>query len=353
MKELFKLDASINGKGPVVFAWQKDGHFLAVAGSNRHVNIVGRQGKQYHQIPLPTGQPGACIALDWDSTGEVLAVLQANSSTIPLWNFNTGELDLLDTNMKDLTFIKWSKVGPQLAVGTAKGNLLLYNRKTMKKIEIVGKHQKRITCGAWNSQNKIALGAEDKQLTISNCEGDTLDQAHIKNEPSLIQFSDMANERAKSKENTVSVNMGGKTLLLYNTTDQDNPIELAFQQRYGNIVAYKWFGDGYILIGFSSGYVVVISTHLKEIGQEVNSIRFHRDNLTDVTFSPALQKGASIGDNCVKIFDMAELSKMSEQRSEKKELDNEFGTLSRVDWTNDGQVLTIASKQGYVYAFLT
>eukprot|EP00667_Euglena_gracilis_P000484 EG_transcript_484 len=355
MKELFRLDTTANGKGPVVFAWQKDGNFLAVAGANKRVNIVDRQGKMYHQIPLPGGPAGGtCIALDWDCTGEVLAVLQAQSTTIPLWNFNSKKLELLDTGMKDMTFMKWSKTGPQLAIGTAKGNLLIYHRKTLKKIPIVGKHTKAITCGAWNSQNKLALGAEDRQLTISNAEGDTLDQAHMKHEPTLIQFSDMkADERAKSKENTVSVNMGGKTLLLYNTTDQDNPIELAFQQRYGNIVAYKWFGDGYILIGFSSGYVVIISTHLKEIGQEVNSIRFHRDNLADVTFSPSLQKGASIGDNCIKVFDMSELSKMSEQRSEKVELDNEFGTLSRLDWTEDGQILTVSSKQGYVYAFLT
>ena len=38
----------------------------------------------------------------------------------------------------------------------------------------------------------------------------------------------------------VSVNIGKKTLFLFNINDPDNPIELAFQQRYGSIVAYKW-----------------------------------------------------------------------------------------------------------------
>ena len=39
----------------------------------------------------------------------------------------------------------------------------------------------------------------------------------------------------------VSVIIGKKTLFLYNLNDPENPIELAFQQKYGNIQAYKWY----------------------------------------------------------------------------------------------------------------
>lgn len=38
----------------------------------------------------------------------------------------------------------------------------------------------------------------------------------------------------------VSVLVGRKTLFLYNLHDPENPVELAFQQRYGSVVTYKW-----------------------------------------------------------------------------------------------------------------
>lgn len=37
-----------------------------------------------------------------------------------------------------------------------------------------GKHTKRITCGCWSKEKLIALGGEDKLITISNHEGDTI-----------------------------------------------------------------------------------------------------------------------------------------------------------------------------------
>lgn len=37
-----------------------------------------------------------------------------------------------------MSFLLWSRVGTLLAVGTAKGNLLIYNRQTSRKISVLG-----------------------------------------------------------------------------------------------------------------------------------------------------------------------------------------------------------------------
>lgn len=57
------------------------------------------------------------------------------------------------------------------------------------------------------------------------------------------------------------------------------------------------YGDGYILIGFSHGYFVVISTHIREIGHELYQAHNHKDSLNSVAISSALNKAASCGDN--------------------------------------------------------
>lgn len=91
--------------------------------------------------------------------------------------------------------------------------------------------------------------------------------------------------------------MGKRTLYLYNLLDPENPIELAFQQKYGSIVAYKWYGDGYILIGFTAGILIAISTHIKEVGQELFQIKNHKDSMLDLALSQILGEVATCGDS--------------------------------------------------------
>jgi len=62
------------------------------------------------------------------------------------------------------------------------------------------------------------------------------------------------------------------------------------------VCASRW-GDGYILIGFASGFFVAISTHIKEIGQELYQSREHKDKLTDIAINEGLDMAASAGDN--------------------------------------------------------
>ena len=47
-------------------------------------------------------------------------------------------------------------------------------------VPVLGKHSKRIICGAWNSQNVLALGSEDRMLTCSSVEGDTIRSANLR-----------------------------------------------------------------------------------------------------------------------------------------------------------------------------
>jgi hypothetical protein len=53
--------------------------------------------------------------------------------------------------------------------------------------------------------------------------------------------------------------------------EKEKPLELAFQDYYGSIMKHVWFGDGYIMLAFKAGYIVVVSSHSKELSEEIHS----------------------------------------------------------------------------------
>ena len=72
--------------------------------------------------------------------------------------------------------------------------------------------------------------------------------------------------------------------------------------QYGNITTYQWFGDGYIAIGFSKGFISIVSTHMKEIKNEVHSMQLFKNGLDDLSVCEEVNRIAVAGENCVKIF---------------------------------------------------
>jgi len=256
------------------------------------VNIFDRTGALVREFALDGSPKNSPLQVEWDRDGSNLAVLCESHSVIALYNVRARAHTPLETNLRDPSFMAWSKAGPQLAVGTGKGNLLLYNSETRKSQLIAGKHSKRIACGTWNRENKLALASLDRFLSINDDKGDLVEQTKLKYDPFDIQFAEQkvdTNERGQAvsaaasssqgpsaaavgKEHTVSINMGHQTILMYNMTDRDNPVELAFQPKYGDIATYRWYGDGYMMVGFAKGYIIgQRSAHAARIRTHIHS----------------------------------------------------------------------------------
>lgn len=178
--------------------------------------------------------------------------------------------------------------------------MLIYNHRSARKIPILGKHTKRITSGAWSEQNLLALVGDDRLLTVSNEEGDTICQSSLKGDGAVVQFSSAKlDERSlgRNTDNCVSLILNKKNLLLLNLSDPENPIIMAFQERYGFIIDYHWHNEGQILLGFSNGMFIVISTYYKELGQELTQVKAHKESLTSLCVCMTSKKLATCSEN--------------------------------------------------------
>jgi WD repeat-containing protein 19 len=76
----------------------------------------------------------------------------------------------------------------------------------------------------------------------------------------------MKSEERNKKQTTICGVFNQKTLLIHDITqDRSAPLELMFESKYGKIIDYQFYGDGYIVVGFSEGYYCHVSTHEKEM----------------------------------------------------------------------------------------
>lgn len=159
-KVLFRHDEP-HGSGDVSFIWQSGSNtnYLATTGGDGTVAVFNRQGQLQERIILQ----GLCAGFAWDIDGDILAIITQNTSHITIWDANQRKKQLVDTGLRDApSCLLWSKKVQILAVATSRGNLALYNHQTSKRIPILGKHSKRIVCGAWSSENILGLSASHK-----------------------------------------------------------------------------------------------------------------------------------------------------------------------------------------------
>ena len=81
---------------------------------------------------------------------------------------------------------------------------------------------------------------------------------------------------------------------------------------------------------------MIISTHMKEIGQEIFSWRLFDESLYDICFCPVLHRAAACGDDCLKIIENVG-NAWRQVKSESVRFDRKReGQIHSVKWTEDG-----------------
>jgi WD repeat-containing protein 19 len=359
MKNLFTLSSSDHGQGRVAIGWNQDGNFLATCGVNRVVHIWGRDGKKVSEFDLGSGR---CDSLDWDAEGERLAVRQASSGIVTIWSLVTRTATPFDTGFacgssnssEKISFLKWSRVGPELAIGSTKGNLVLYNSVSRRKVPLLGIHSKSIVCGAWSLSNRLCIGSADKSFSLLDSSGDRVMERTLSAAPHDVAFSpSIKRDGTEHREGTISINVGGKSILLFDLDDADKaPETLAFNKKYGSVVCYESYGASYMIVGFAKGQVSVTSTHPSELGDEIFTAKLFRTKLSDLSFSPALQRAAVCGDYSIKIVEK-HADGWQVATSDEHAVDESIdGAVDSVEWTNDGNILACSTAGGAVYAFV-
>jgi len=338
MNVSFLVDARHHGHGPVLAAWAEN---VATSGSSRVVHIFSRSGTLLEQV-VPR-YAGAVSCLEWDPSGDVLAVAQRGSSNVLLFSISTRRLDSIDAGGKDVTFLRFDQTGEHLAVGTARGAVNVVHLPSRERRTVPSKQKHRVLCGDWSRDGVLAYATEDRQVTFCNAYGELLDRVKVKLRPASLRHG----ARRRGAEPVVSLNMDGATLLLYSLADKDGALELAFQERYGRIVSHRWFGDGFLIVCFSSGYVVVVSTAYSEIGREQYCARVTQGELVDACYCPQTFTVAACCTDSVQLVNLRTWTEVGSYV-----LDRDAGAAARCEWVGDcGTTLSVSTTDGCLYVF--
>lgn len=225
---------------------------------------------------------------------------------------------------------------------------MFFNRKTNRKIPCISKHGKKVTVGGWNKEGNLITGSEDRLITVSNHQGDTMHE-------SFIAKSDLKNitwcpykDPAKPKKVCASI-CGPKSILYLKPETQDH-FMFNFSANYGKAVEMEWCGENKIVIGFNSGYVNMISTRANELGQEISACQVGTTPVECINVNQEVGKIAVASQGSIRFIS---LSDWKEVVADRIEITKSGGKVTKIDWTKDGSILTVTTSNGYFMGFLT
>ena len=323
---------------------------------------------------------GRCTWLEWDSMGQTLGLMQEGAG-IFLWELPTGPdaltqpMSLAPAITANASFCRWSKVAPQLAIGTHQGKVIIFNKGegVMQLHEKKGKHGSPVTCGDWLFDNRLGL-ASGLRVKISQPIAETGSKwesyskfrlgGMLSKVPRHIRVAGEPNRLAFTLNYPpfVAVSVGDKYLLTFDTTRVNEDLGLTFPEDYGVIAAFQWLPNLVLLVGLTNGYMVTVdfgaliklqqSHKLPDRVSAMGTSKVFNEYLQDVSaFYTAStgQRVACCGDTMVKIVHRTgvELEVHLEVQLDRTPAIGHF--LDKVDWDYDAKAFACSATDGYLY----
>jgi WD repeat-containing protein 19 len=262
-------------------------------------------------LEFPSNQTPRIDDLAWDKDNDSLAIL-TQTHVISIWSMGQRKFqDIELASQKDLAcYISWSRTHPVLVVGTEKGSLVFFNRKSQRKIPCISKHGKAVRHGDWNVEGYLMSASADKMLTVSNHQGDTpFDSLIVKGEPTNVRWCPYQDDKSK----WVTVIINSQKLFMFNPVDgQSHFIET--EKSYGKITCFEWLNHQYIVVGYSTGVVNVLAMSLKNLGKEMKDLRPSGTPIEAICINQDLDKVAVASMGSIKFYSTKNWIESSEDR---------------------------------------
>ncbi|RNF04083.1 WD repeat-containing protein 19 isoform X2 [Trypanosoma rangeli] len=344
MQKRFELSPKELGNGTPIFAWDSNGSCLAVYGANGKLRILSPDGKNLITSSLP-----GVIRIAWDHSSDTLALIQRDNSNITLQGVGKRSSDSVDSGLLELCFLAWSHLGSHLAVGNAKGALVVINSETRKKLPIVGTHTNKIIDGKWSMNNLLVLIGDDNILSISNADGVLQEQVSLKLAPvSLTLVELMQQDEEQPLLNVVALVSFGKTLELYNLA-KCNSQSVSFETKLGSVSACNAIPGGMACVGFSSGAVALVD--FSSQGVKVCAVtRLFQDSVNGLAFCEISGMCVAISEHVFKFFNLVG-NKITENKIEGVELGGMNSTIRAVEWSKDGCNIALSMEKGQLVSY--
>ena len=214
------------------------------------------------------------------STKKFFLLLKENG-IVTLWTKTDPNPYSVNSQVQGATFLMWRN--DLILCGTSKGNIALIDSVRGGVTTIVGKHTSPILSGVWlNHESEdnvvkplLVLGAADRMLSVSNLDGDTIDQ---------IELDDVPMSLSVYQETFLSVNKGGKSLCLYSLLEKKSLFDENMNLKHGDIVFQGFLHDGNILVGCKKGSLLIVSNELDASKRIMSIQKLPFSSLEDVKY---------------------------------------------------------------------